>query len=393
MKTATITWITYNNYGTLLQAYALQKQVELLGHENVILNDSRILKEFSAAKRKSTPPAQPAPAAASETVASRIRRILGNPGALPRRLLARTAPARYAAPFEDSQRACDDFKKDTLTILDAEPAELPGLNDRFDAFLCGSDQIWSVFESNFNPYYYLDFARGRKIAYAPCLGTDKIPEQTVRKIRELLADFSAISAREQVSARQLAEITGRDVAWVCDPTLLHGPDFWGEFTRDIPTRKGKYLLCYFLESKPWYFDRAKTLAKQLGLKIKLIPSRWEHLSSQYVIDAAIGPREFVVLFRDASYVLTDSYHGSIFSVIFEKDFQYLLRFNPDDPKSQNIRIQSLFGRLGLNDRIVTENSGMTPLKMDYRPVKTALNTFRAKSTEFLQQSLSQEVES
>ena len=75
MKTATATWISYNNYGTLLQAYALQKQLQLLGHENVILNDSQILKEFFAAKRKSAPPAKPAPAGVPESAVQRLRRL------------------------------------------------------------------------------------------------------------------------------------------------------------------------------------------------------------------------------------------------------------------------------------------------------------------------------
>lgn len=391
MKTATVTWISYNNYGTLLQAYALQKQVELLGHENVILNDSQILKDYFAAKRKSAPSAKPAPAAVRETKVQRLLRILGDPGALPRLLLARTDPARYAFPYEGSQKACLDFKKEALNIRDdVSTGDLDRLNGDYDAFIAGSDQVWSVFDSIFNPYYYLDFARKRKIAYAPCMGTDKIPDATARTLRSLLADFSAVSVRENVSAKQLSQITGRDVAWVCDPTLLHDRHFWSDFTADVPVPKGKYLLCYFLESKPWYFDRAKALAKQLGLKIKLIPSRWEHLRSEYVITDAVGPREFVSAFLHADYVLTDSYHGSIFSLIFEKNFQYLLRFAPDDPASQNIRIQSLFDRLGLHDRIVTENAEMARTHRDHGLIQERMAQFREESLEYLKQSLSQE---
>lgn len=394
MKTATVTWITYNNYGTLLQAYALQKKIELLGHENAILNDSQILKEYFAAKRKNASPAQHAPAAPRETAADRLKRILGNPGALRRRLLARINPEGYAFPYEGSQSACLAFKKEALTICDdVIPGQLDGLNERYDTFIAGSDQIWSVFDSIFNPYYYLDFAKGKKIAYAPCLGTDKIPEDAVRKIRELLAGFSAISARESVSAKQLSQTTGRDVAWVCDPTLLHDAAFWGAFTAPVQAPKGKYLLCYFLESRPWYFIRAKKLAKGLGLRIKLIPSRWEHLSSEYVIDDAVGPREFVSLFQHAEYVLTDSYHGSIFSMIFEKNFQYLLRFHPDDPASQNIRIQSLFDGLGLQSRIVTEHTNDVQMDMDHRPIQEKLALFRKESMRYLKQSLDQEVNS
>lgn len=391
MKTATVTWISYNNYGTLLQAYALQKQVELLGHENVILNDSQILKDYFAAKRAGASPAKPAPAAVRETRLQRLLRLLGDPGALTRRVLARTDPERYAFPYEGSQKACLDFKGEALKIRhDVFTDDLDRLNGDYDAFIAGSDQVWSVFDSIFNPYYYLDFARKRKIAYAPCMGTDKIPEATVEKIRNLLGDFSAVSVREQVSAKQLSQITGRDVAWVCDPTLLHDSHFWSEFASHVPAPKEKYLLCYFLESRPWYFDRAKALAKKLGLKLRLIPSRWEHLASACVIQDTVGPREFVSWFQNADYVLTDSYHGSIFSLIFEKDFQYLLRFAPDDPASQNIRIQSLFNRLDLNDRIVTENAPEAQLYMDHSSIQEKLIQFRKDSREYLAQSLSQE---
>ena len=387
MKTATVTWVTYNNYGTLLQAYALQKQIEMFGHENVILNDNQILKEYFAAKRKNVSAAKPVPQNAGETAAQRVKRLLLNPGMLYRRLLARANPVKYAFPYEGSQNACQKFKKESLKIRDdVIPGELAGLNQMYDVFITGSDQIWSVFDSIFNPYYYLDFVQGRKISYAPCMGTDQIPADTAKQIQVLLEDYEAVSVREDVSARQLSEITGRDVAWVCDPTLLHDADFWMDFTVGIPAPNEKYLLCYFLESRPWYFELAKSLAKQLGLKLKLIPSRWEHLGSQYVIADAIGPREFVSLFRHADYVLTDSYHGSIFSLIFEKDFQYLLRFRSDDPASQNIRIQSLFDRLDLQCRIVSPEREEISIPMDYTLIKEKLAVFRESSKQFLRKS-------
>ena len=98
----------------------------------------------------------------------------------------------------------------------------------------------------------------------------------------------------------------------------------------------------------------------------------------------------MALFRDASYVLTDSYHGSIFSLIFEKEFQYLLRFALDDPASQNIRVQSLFGRLGLEDRVVTQQSHAVQMHMNYQPIQRKLAEFRAESGAYLERSLLQE---
>ena len=346
MKTATVTWITYNNYGTLLQAYALQKAIEQLGHENVILSDKEILKEFRASRPKK-PKAQQLEAV-PESSSARMKRLLADPGRLYRSILVRKDAERYGMPYEASQRACDDFRQQELSIReDVTGDSLAGLNGEYDAFLCGSDQVWSLFDENFCPYYFLDFTRKRKIAYAPSLGTDRITQEKAEKLKGLLQDFAALSVRESVSAKQLTEITGKQVQWVADPTLLHDREFWSEFASETPVRKKKYLLCYFLEHRAWYFDYARKLAGKLGLKLLLIPNKWDHLQHSCVVDAAVGPKEFVALFRDAAYVLTDSYHGSIFSLIFQKDFQYLQRFDKEDPQSQNIRVESLFEYLGI----------------------------------------------
>ena len=386
MKTATVTWITYNNYGTLLQAYALQKAIEQLGHENVILSDKEILQAFRAAHPRK--PRAKKPAAEPESTGTRIKRLLADPGRLHRIILARKDGAHYGMPYEASQHAFDLFRQQELKIReDVTGDSLAALNEEYDAFLCGSDQIWSLFEEIFQPYYFLDFVQKRKIAYAPSLGTDQIAPEKAEALKTLLKDFSALSVRESVSARQLTELTGRQAAWVADPTLLHDREFWTRFASEVPERKKKYLLCYFLEHKAWYFDYARKLAKKLGLKLLLIPNKWDHLQHSCVVDAPVGPKEFVALFRDADYVLTDSYHGSIFSLIFEKEFQYLQRFEKGDPKSQNIRVESLFGYLGLKDRMVTKESRRSVPKMEYGKICHKLDFLREKSSIFFADSL------
>lgn len=388
MKTATVTWITYNNYGTLLQAYALQRQIELLGHENVILSDKEILGQFREA-RTPTKTTTREEVKRRKSRFSRLVDLTAHPGRLSRVLLSHTNSKKYKCPYEDSQSKCEQFKEQKLKILYGQTRQmLPALNEEFDAFIAGSDQVWSVFESIFNPYYYLDFANKRKIAYAPSLGTDRISKEIGEEVRELISDFSALSAREEVSASQLSEISGRDIAWVADPTLLHDKEFWSKFSEDVPARKKKYLLCYFLENKNWYFEYAKKLAHELGLKMVLIPNKWDYLSSEFVTQCGVGPEEFVSLFKHADYVLTDSYHGSIFSIIFEKSFQYLLRFAKDDPGSQNIRIESLFDLLGLRDRVISEDTlSVTELSMQYGPIIEKLAVFREKSKVYLEDCL------
>lgn len=378
MKTATATWITYNNYGTLLQAYALQKAIEKLGHENYILNDQRVLEQFKR-EHKSTAVKNAENCNAHAGVVSRLASLAAHPGRIKKAVIARTDRDKYTRPYEESQKLCGEFKETSLKIYsDIDPYNLEALNDRFDAFIAGSDQVWSAFESIFNPYYFLEFANKRKISYAPSLGTDKIPTSISEKIKELLSDFYAVSARERISAEQLTELTGKNVEWVADPTLLHDGKFWHEFASEVPERKKKYLLCYFLENREWYFDYAYSVAKKLGLKIVLIPNNWDYISSEYVTEYGVGPKEFVSLFEHADYVLTDSYHGSIFSLIFEKDFQYFLRFKPDDPASQNIRIESLFGYLQLNN-IISSEHGCDIIHLNHSEISTLIEKLRKES--------------
>ena len=388
MKTATITWVSYNNYGTLLQAYALQKKVEQLGQENLIISDREILDEW----KTKTVSRHPEYNSADKKVRrfERLRRFLSNPARLPRMILMRTNRDKYELPYFGSQAACEEFRKSELHIAYGITSDmLSKLNDEFDLFIAGSDQVWSVFESMFNSYYFLDFAYKKKVSYAPSLGTKMISEKICKQLRGLLSDYSSISVREKTSAEQLSKLLHRKVEWVVDPTLLHDKVFWEKFVKDIPPRKKRYLLCYFLENKEWYFSYAKKISKKLHLEIVLLPNKWDYISSEYILQTGAGPKEFVSLIQHADYVLTDSYHGSIFSLIFQRDFQYLLRFNNDDPASQNIRIQSLFDFLDLNDRIVSVDLKNLPVMRieNYGVITSKIEEMRVSSQRYLENCL------
>lgn len=394
MKVAIVTWTLYSNYGTYLQSYALQKYIERLGYENCIISDRSVLQNSGKTfpsdiqnhiERKVS--------GVNESLGTRLKNLLRNPGRIKRILLARLDYKKYQKPYIESRAEFDRFRNSELKILEWDSfAAKESLNEQFDVFVCGSDQIWSVFEDKFNPYYFLDFVKKPKIAYGPSLGTDRIPDAIREKIKMLLEDFSAISVREELSAEQLTDLTGKKVKSVVDPTLLLEQDFWERFSANgqWQCKKQKYLLCYFLENKSWYFTFAERLAKRLRLKIVLIPSRYEFISSSYITKEVVSPRNFVSWIQHASYVLTDSYHGCIFSIIFKKNFYCLQRFAGNDPFSQNIRIQSLFSRLNMNDRILTEekNSLRTlPDEINYTAVNLILEPYRRESGQYLKHAL------
>lgn len=383
MKTATVTWITYNNYGTALQAYALQKYLEKIGVDNVIISD------YSIIHSTERPP--------ENSVKMRGRETLVQYLLHPMRLIFKVLygienwyKKCTHLPYAQSQQLFEKFKQDELKILYGMKREdMPKLNNQFDVFICGSDQIWSVLDYNFNGYFFLDFVTKKKISYAASIGAEKISEQRANQIRTYLSNFSAISIREKQSSVYLSQLLDRPVEWVADPTLLHDAAFWTKFSKGARSPRGKYLLCYFLGKKSWYFDYAHALAKHLRLKVVLIPSWYQFAEHKSVCRHGVGPKEFVAMFRDASYVLTDSYHGSIFAMQFKKEFLHLKRFADDDPICQNIRVNSLFSMVELKDWIIAEKEFEPEdiRRISYDNVSDLLRNFREKSQTYLNENI------
>ena len=224
MRSATVTWITYNNYGTLLQAYALQQYLVSIGIENEIISDEIILKEFHKTQNIQKKPD------CEERDEFKEKNIIKR---LPRILMVRMNKKKYILPYEGSQKLMENFKACDLVIRYGETlTSIYELSDKYDVFLCGSDQVWSVNEDIFNPFYYLNFTNKIKISYAPSLGLYKIPEGLKEKIKVLLSDFSKISVREQCSANYLTRLLNRKVEWTADPTLLANREFWEKFSKN-----------------------------------------------------------------------------------------------------------------------------------------------------------------
>lgn len=389
MKTATITWITHNNYGTLLQAYALQQCLQQMGVQNDIVSDHDIAQKTACSQPQKPITEQQAAASSLTKMIGRLKKYILHPAALVKSLHSYHTDKQYVRDREnyaDYQKVFDAFKQEYIKILPGlGRQDMASLNEQYDAFLCGSDQIWSVLDKNFDGYYYLDFVTKKKISYAASVGTERIDQAHQKEISAWLQDFAAISVREKETATQLSEFTQRNVNWVCDPTLLHNRAFWTDFCSGAHFPSEKYVLCYFLTEKSWYYEYAKALAKYLHLKLLQIPATPEQLRKKECYKDNAGPIEFVSLIQHAQYVLTDSYHGSIFSMLFEKDFLYLKRFQDTDPAGQNIRIFSLFEKVGLTDRIIEdkkfEYADMQPI--DYQYVTGILKDFRHESRQFL----------
>lgn len=202
-------------------------------------------------------------------------------------------------------------------------------------------------------------ATDKRIAYAPSFGVESVETRKVSRISQLLNRFSHISVREKqgLSVLQQLGISTDRIPVVLDPTLLLSPDKWQQMLRTV-TDQEPYILCYFLASNNLYWEAAKKLADKLKMKVVVIPEMEDSLKQPFEIRLDIGPKEWVGLVNSAGYVLTDSFHCVLFSLVFHKQFCAWKRYDDNDSGSQNSRLQNILENVGLADRLLSRNTPM-----------------------------------
>lgn len=322
-KIANITWITYHNYGTFLQAYALQEYIKSLGYQNAILNDESIILNIFNWKLE-----------------------------IKKKFWQMTKAYRmFANSQKESDRLFEKFKSDHL-VLEENVTDIDYLNNEYDCFVCGSDQIWNPFSLR-NPkagFYYADFAKKKKVAYAPSIGVSAIPFEYIELFTGLIQKFQFLSAREKQGKGIMEKLTGRKVNVVVDPTLLLGRDEWNNIVNSGVKDSKKYVLGYFLTPNPVYINAAKNYTRKMGYEFRMLFTDKSYVA---VADNLItaGPVEFLQAIRDAQFVFTDSFHGSIFSSIFKVQFITFKRFG-NTITNQNSRVENLLRMMNIDERFI-----------------------------------------
>lgn len=261
------------------------------------------------------------------------------------------------------------------------------LNDKYDYFIVGSDQIW-------NPCFidcrneFLQFAeKYKRIAYSASIGLSNISDIPKKKINEFkngILGMNYISVREEAGAKIIKELTGIDVPVFVDPTLLLTKEDWSSIiTRPVWYKDEKYILLFFLSDIP---DKVKKVVEKIAVEnnFKII-----NLMDKSNIDYyASSPDEFLYLIKNASLVYTDSFHGTVFSIIMEVPFVNCPRENIG--MNMDSRIDTLLKLFELNDRKVSRKNDYemdNPLKIDYGEVKVVLNRERERSKKYLMEAL------
>ena len=314
-----MTFLHNDNYGSILQAWALQQTLLDMG--------------FDAAHIDYAPSRQ-----------EKIRNLLMS-GNSPRLILEgmrkKSATGKMHGGF-DAFRAANI----RTTGVCRDHAALAKAAAEFDVLLCGSDQIWSPVW--LNPAYFLDFTDKPKVSYAPSLGVKALPGKAKqRKLARLMKGFSALSVREQEGAALIRQMTGMEAAVMPDPVMLVPKEKWRSVMADSIPRE-KYVLCYFIGDNPAYWETVAAVAKREQCGVRVIPRTEGARNAGYPLEGDVPPQRWLGLIGGAAHVVTDSFHGATFSAILNKECTIVRRYREDDPESKNSRIDQLLRNLGVS---------------------------------------------
>lgn len=348
-----------DNYGGTLQAYATQTVLNELGHETFFVNTALCKRKFLFSRFIEHPVRE----------CQRIRRY----------------KAFY--PFWK-----EHFRMDPQGLRCVEDVlKKPSLAD---ALICGSDQIWSkgkCSDALNRRLVFLDFecAKNLRIAYAPSFGTSQIDDALVKQISPLLKRFSAVSVREK-SGMAILDNCDVSSSWVVDPTLLLNKHHWSSLADKSAKQCPDNLMLYMgyrWKTKVSVRYAIKKISGQLGLKVQVPFS--ESPQSFMGMNIDLNPYDWIHYIRNSKFILTNSFHCMVFSIIFHKPFAILAL--GERHASMNARIESLGERLGLTDRIVYNQSNLEHClenSIDWENVELKLEPWIKESRNFLEHALS-----
>ena len=345
------------NYGSALQSYALSRSLERLNVQPEVINyiplKYGMWNEFSSDKRRKYP-----------LVFIVMAFILKFP-----------SKYRHRKIFEKFLNTNLNLSKvyHTNKELKTEPPQS-------DLYIVGSDQVWNFDYNESGDYtYFFDFLplTSRKISYAASIGKTELSNNERECIKKYLSGFLGVSLREDKSVEALNSM-GIQSNHVLDPTMLLSKDEWKHFAR-TKKHKNSYILIYVMDYLYHdLIDIAEKVSRRLGLKIYMIAFKKikdKRVDKQYIYAT---PQEFLGLFLDASYIVTNSFHGVAFSINFNKQFCAVAK------RDYNVRIQSLLRMMKLEGHFTSSINGIDiEDEIDYSEVNRILTEQRINSFDYL----------
>ncbi len=332
-RTATITFHASHNYGSMLQAYALQQTLLELGYSNDIINLRTERQDLMYAGAIASPFRSPI---------RLFRSIIKN--------------LFYRQFIEDNKKKYylfENFLSDHLKLTERYKTleEIAAANIDYDCYISGGDQIWNVSPEDFDWSYYLPFVNhGKRISFAVSMGPHpEFTEEEQDKVKSYLNRYDAIAVREQGTADMVKRIADKTALQTLDPVFLLDRTKWETLSLSKPIIKEDYILLY----SPAYNESAYKVAEAISqkLNIKVVNTILYKQIHEYKFEnnLAVGPIEFLNLIANAKLVISGSFHALAFSVIYNTPF-YAVNGEKDN------RMRNLLQTMGLEDRTInTEN--------------------------------------
>ena len=363
-KVGILTFHAAHNYGSMLQAFALKYVVSRLGYNCEIINyrNDRQKKLYSIL---------------SVGLKTRIIRILHI--------------IKYRRRYNLFEHYLKNYLTDSREINTHNEVKkyIEGLN----AVVCGSDQIWNLSSNTYDAdmVYFLPFRINcKKIAYAPSMGSEINFNLIHDKLLPYINDFSFLSAREDRLSKALSDCLNKNIPTVIDPTLLVEREVWNKQT--IPVQEKNYICFYSLIYSDDLVKLAQAASRSLNLKIINLSPRAKYASiSEFKQKYDIGPKEFISYIKNANLVITNSFHGTVFSILEKTPlFSVILDTNKPDFRRQNLfsitKLYDMYFSVADRSTIVERYNRIKTI--DYSFAEKQIKMAKENSINYLKKSLS-----
>ena len=368
MKVDIITRHSVPNYGSLLQSYATQKTIEEMGFESEIINYTRYEERYR------------------NLVNSLIKGKKWDKNIITRAIYKIIQTPNYAKMYKKFEKYRKNFLKESNLVY-GNLQELKDNVPEADVYCSGSDQIWGKIGTlEYVEAYFLKFIENKQkkcISYSSSFGKEKIDGNLEKNIKELLKNYSDILVREDTAKKILKKQGFENVEQVLDPTLLLNKEQWEKLANKVKLKYNKYVLVYQLHDNKKFDKYAKEFAKRAGLKLLRISPSIYHITRSGKLIYLPDQYKFLSLFQNAEYILTDSFHATVFSIIFNKKFVDIL------PGKTSTRIVSILNLTGLQKQILEKYDDFSFINKDvnFTECNKVIEKEREKSIELLRNAI------
>lgn len=359
MKIGVITFHRAINFGAVLQTYALNKYFYNLKMDSEVIDyHCEYIEDFY----------NPVKLKEKKTFYKHCKELIYSPFLYYKRFKFRRFVSRNVRLSENA----------------VKKSQLVEITNKYDYFITGSDQVWNFKWTEFDKAYFLDFVvdTKKKNSFAASFGFSEIPLEYKQEYKELLSSFNQMSVREKEGQLIVKELLEKEIDLLPDPTCLLTVEEWKEVAKN--PKKDNYILLYSLENSKSILEFTENLAKKTGCEIIYINDGFKKkINATYA--RFLSPQQFVGLFLNAKYIVTNSFHGTMYSIIFNKNFFVELQHSSTAPNS---RLTNVLEFYNLMDRLIIEGKNHKINEtIDYSSINKKLARERVKAEQYLKKMI------